>query len=532
MSTLASLVTSTSKQWTRALLLAALAMGCGSEAARDSGVLTDAGATSDGSSSGRTSGGASNDGAADAGSSPAEAAPLDDASSQCTTGPAGVTARRAADFLNLLSLQAHASNGTPAYLNATQFVADAQFVGARHVRDAVNTSGAGLDALKALVQAGITLVAQVAPTPGGSANTLVVSDLVAADHSWQSFAPNAVYALESCNEPELDSFTYNGQTTGQGNSWVPVALFTSDYYKAVKGDPALAPLPFFGVSRVGAEPDNAGLQFLVVPTPTPAGVLVPAGTVLGDYFTQHIYPMEIQYLQGGLVGSAQTIDPTAGDQFDTDLHWNAVQTFHAGFSGYPSDTAARAIPKVITEFGYSTTATSPGGAQVDENTQAKDILTGLLNAWTKGYALVSLYETYEGGDGYGIFASPGTPKVAATYLHNFTTALADDAADARTFQPGSLAVATSGLPASASFVLLQTSGCHFKLVLWNNATNWDLGTGAPIGVSATPVTVSFGSSVSYEVYDPTNGTTPIASKTGAASANVSVADYPIVIDIH
>ena len=176
MSTLASLVTSTSKQWTRALLLAALAMGCGSEAARDSGVLTDAGATSDGSSSGRTSGGASNDGAADAGSSPAEAAPLDDASSQCTTGPAGVTARRAADFLNLLSLQAHASNGTPAYLNATQFVADAQFVGARHVRDAVNTSGAGLDALKALVQAGITLVAQVAPTPGGSANTLVVSD--------------------------------------------------------------------------------------------------------------------------------------------------------------------------------------------------------------------------------------------------------------------------------------------------------------------------------------------------------------------
>ena len=90
----------------------------------------------------------------------------------------------------------------------------------------------------------------------------------------------------------------------------------------------------------------------------------------------------------------------------------------------------------------------------------------------------------------------------------------------------------SGLPPTARYVLLQTSDCRFKLILWANATNWDVAAGAPIAVPPTSVAVSFGSPVSYDVYDPTMGTTPIASKTGAASAAVPVSDHPVVVDIH
>jgi hypothetical protein len=64
---------------------------------------------------------------------------------------------------------------------------------------------------------------------------------------------------------------------------VPLAQFQRDYYAAIKADSTLRNVPVWSPTFVGTEPDNAGLQFLEIPTPAPGGVLLAAGTALKDY---------------------------------------------------------------------------------------------------------------------------------------------------------------------------------------------------------------------------------------------------------
>jgi len=62
------------------------------------------------------------------------------------------------------------------------------------------------------------------------------------------------------------SFTYNGQQ-GEGAelSEYARAAFQSALYLAARHNPLLASYPVFGVSETGAETDNVGLQYRMIP---------------------------------------------------------------------------------------------------------------------------------------------------------------------------------------------------------------------------------------------------------------------------
>lgn len=391
----------------------------------------------------------------------------------------------------------------------------------------VHNSASSNPALQALASNGITMDAQV---PYG---TVLPATQIATLQQWQALAPNFVYSVEGINEPGIGTVTYLGTTGGEGLTWKPVADYMIAYYTSVQATPSLASLPFFGVSRVGEETNNVGLQYVQIPNPLPSGVIEPAGSIMTQYATQHVYPMDQVFLQGGVKAACQPNDPSAGNAYNIDLHWNFVQTFVAGFAGYTSDAAAQAQPRTTTEFGYATTGPAPSanGDRVNEDKKGRCILNGLLTGWQLGMKMVSIYDLYDlSGDGFGLMAGSGTPNLSGTYLHNFTSVLSDTSNTARTFTTTPLSVGFTGLCSACSEQVLQKSNGHYEVTIWSNATNWNVAAGTPITVAATTVGVHFPSSGTITVYDPTVGTTPVSSAVNTANASVAVADYPIIVD--
>jgi trimeric autotransporter adhesin len=273
---------------------------------------------------------------------------------------------------------------------------------------------------------------------------------------------------------------------------------------------------------VGAEPDNWGLQYLTVPAGAPPGVLSPGGTKFADQYNMHLYPM---YTTG-----ASSIDPTRGDAFVDQLSGDFVTTYAHGSAG-STLAQATASNRGITEFGYPAVGGSPGSVNVDIPTQGKNILSGLMNAWTEGYVALCIYTFYEQGDGFGLLNGPGNPKLSATYMHNFTTPLKDAGATAKTFATGSLTYALNGLPSTGKSLLFQKSNGHYELIIWNNVTNWNSSAGSPITIGPTNVTVIFGATqTTINTYNPTVGSTPIATASSTTSVVIALADYPIIVE--
>ena len=97
----------------------------------------------------------------------------------------------------------------------------------------------------------------------------------------------AFLAFESLNEPNNWGIIWDGEAGGGENSWLPVAKFQRDFYARVKSDPVMGQYPMFGISTIGAENDNVGLQYLTIPEG--AGTLMPDGTQYYDYGNCHNY---------------------------------------------------------------------------------------------------------------------------------------------------------------------------------------------------------------------------------------------------
>jgi hypothetical protein len=276
----------------------------------------------------------------------------------------------------------------------------------------------------------------------------------------------------------------------------------------------------------GAEVGNYGLQYLIVPAGPPSGVLTAASTKFADAENLHVYPM--------YEGQAQPVVPS-GDAFGSEVTADFVQTYAGGFAGQAL-AEAEANPRAITEFGYPATGGTPNGVTVDVPTQGKGVLNGFINAWNEGYTAFCIYTFYEDapedGGGFGMLNGPGNPKISGTYLHNFTTPLQDMGATAKTFAPGSLAYALSGLPTTGKSLLFQKSNGNFELIIWNNIEDWNFAAGTPIAIAPTTVTVGFSvGATAVKTYDPTSGTAPIASQSGTKSVNISLKDYPLIVEI-
>ena len=193
----------------------------------------------------------------------------------------------------------------------------------------------------------------------------------------------------------------------------------------------------------------------------------------------------------------------------------------------------------ITEFGYSNT---PGDFSygVDSATQAKNTLNGLLDAFAAGVKQTFLYELVDENSNIpsnasfaalGLFNVDGSAKPVAVALHNLSTILQDVSVGNSKFQPGNVSFSTSGLPGTASQILLEKGNGTYDLVTWNEPTDWNSATQSEVAVSPTTITVTVPQRVlGAKVYDPLQGSSAIANLGDVSSAQLTLTDHPIVFE--
>lgn len=324
-------------------------------------------------------------------------------------------------------------------------------------------------------------------------------------------AAGALLAVEGPNEPNNFPITYNGvRGGGRGGSWIPIAAFQRDLYAAVKSDPVLRHYPVFGPSETGAETDNVGLQFLVIPPG--AHCLFPVGTRFADYANVHNYVSG----NGRKYGPNQAwnaASPTLNARWDG-LYGNNGVTWYRHYRGYSKDQLLT-LPRVTTETGWDSSS-DPGGEAV----QAVVLTDTYLAQFKRGWAYTFVYEMRdgEGGGGHQGIYHGMTPKPAAVDLHNLTTILADDKP---LDKPGSLSFVIPDAPRTVHSLLLQKSTGEYDLVVWDERVR---GTDA--------VTVDFGKrQKSINLFDITLGTSAIEHLTNTASVPLTLSNHAVILQI-
>ena len=163
------------------------------------------------------------------------------------------------------------------------------------------------------------------------------------------------------------------------------------------------------------------------------------------------------------------------------------------------------------------------GGHVTEEIQALNLINLYLAQFSRGYSYTSVYllrdRTDEGGtQTFGFFAPDYTPRLAATYLHNLTTILADKG---RRLAPGQVDFTITNQPDTVHDLLLQRSDGTFQIVLWDERLH-----------GSDPVILGFGNPhASAEIFDPTVGSEPVARLSDVRSIDVTLSDHPIIISL-
>lgn len=403
-----------------------------------------------------------------------------------------VRAVAAADFLSSLGVNTHIDQG----YDATAYIAPLRYLGVRAVRDGSRHAD------HAIMLARATGVRFDIQGGGDLAGELATARSLAQTH--------ALLALEGPNEPNNFAITYQGKQGGRDHGWAPVAAFQADLYRAVKADPGLAPYPVFGVSETGAEPTDLGLQFRT--TPADFHGAVPAETHFADFLNVHNY---VSGVHGGYGDNQawQAADPTLDGRWDG-LWGNCGVTWLRHFRGYDA-TALAAEPRVTTETGWDSVS-DPGG----EAAQAAVLSNTYLAQFKRGWRYTFIYELMdgEGGPGHQGLFEGARPKMAATYIHNLTTILADSGSLAH---PARLAFTVATRSKTVHDLLLQKSDGAFDLVLWDEKR-----------AGTDDVTVTFADTHDrIEVFDIARGTAPIETPQHVRQVTLELSNHAVILRI-
>jgi hypothetical protein len=342
----------------------------------------------------------------------------------------------------------------------------------------------------------------------------------------------ALYEVEGPNEPNNFHFVYQGKAC-DSTTYLGCANYMRDLYAMVKADPLLSSYRVLGMTEVGQESENQGLQFLTIPAG--AGAVQPDGTVYADvanvhnYFQgngiagqvpedNHIFWAE-SVAKGGDIGYAGLFD-VYGE------YWG--NTWNKGFAG--ASTGQMDRPKETTETGWNNAPNSAGSG-------LSDVLKGhmIADLWfqavLQGFSSTTVYQmnnSRPNDSGWGFFNNNGTSTVAdasnalpmGVYTHNITTILADISS---AFTPTPLPYSITNMPSTGYSLLLQKSNGTYELVVWGEAF---------ASQTVTRVTVNLGKTFStVKVYDVTGGTSPASTFSNANSVVVNISDHPIILEL-
>ena len=324
----------------------------------------------------------------------------------------------------------------------------------------------------------------------------------------------ALLALEGNNEPNNWGVTFQGERGGRTNTWLPVAKLQRDLYQAVKNDPVLEDYPVWNLSEGGAQTDNVGLLFLTIPAG--AGTLMPDGTQYADFANCHNYMTHPSW--PGLHDNQTWIaaDPTPACRVDG-LYGNYGLTWRRRFPGYV-ESDLLTLPRVTTETGV--TIHGP----ITEEIQALLYLSVYLDQFKRGWKHTSIYllrdrTDEQGNQTFGFYRPDYTPRLAATYFHNLTTILSDEASAG---EPGKLDYSIPNQPATVHDLLLQKHDGTFELVVWNERY-----TGGSDDIS---VHLSSAAALAA-LFDPTLGTSAVRSLGRGNSIGLTLSNHPVIIQV-
>ena len=410
------------------------------------------------------------------------------------------TVMKANDFLGTLGVTTHYTQGRN---TAAQLLSGLQFLGIRHFRDDGTVDRRKLIDYCAIHRTtGATM--SMLPLGGDLKETRAFLDALA--------SCGALLDVEGPNEPNNFSFIYNGVACNHGSTFLGCAQFQRDLYTMAKADPNLKNLPVFAATEPGAEPDNAGLQFLRIPSG--AGTLMPDGTLLADYANLHNYVKcnGCTGLRDNIAWNAEAPGQAEAGGYDG-LDGNFLgATWGKHFPASPY-SAGPAMPRVTTETGWDT-------ASLSQDQQGKVLTNVYLSGAARGWSYTFIYQMIDDSDSFGVFknTSPLTPKLAATYIHNLTTILADSTS---AFTATPLGYTISDEPATVHDLLLQKSDGTYALALW----------GDQVRPKSTSVVVNLGNSyTTVRVYDIISGTRPIRSLSDVSSIPLTIADHALIIE--
>ena len=405
---------------------------------------------------------------------------------------AGLVAVGCDTFLSSLGVNTHVDQG----YDPDSYVQPLRYLGVRVIRDSPRNL---LGLIMLHVQTGVRVDLLGSDVAG---LTVAASTLARA---------GALLSVEGPNEPNNFPVTYKGREGGgKAQSWEAVAELQMDLYSAVKSNPELKEFPVFHVSEGGAESENVGLQFLTIPPG--AGTLLSDGTRFADYANVHNY---VSGVRGGYADNQawQAADPTLSGRWDG-LYGNYGRTWKRHFQGY-SNAELEALSRVTTETGWD--AASPG----DERIQGTVLVNTYLAQFKRGWRYTFIYQLGEGeggGGNQGLFHQDWTPKLAATYIHNLTSILADNVP---VQIPGRLGYSIANAPPTVHDLLLQKSDGVFELVVWGEQVTGESDIVVHLGRSHPEV----------RIYDATSGISPVRTLINTDSVPLTINDHAMIVEI-
>jgi hypothetical protein len=389
---------------------------------------------------------------------------------------------RVSAFLDSIGVNVHMGYLNTPYGRSSSVVLKLDYLGLHHVRDTAAWSG-WVAPLKKLGEAGIKLDLMVG----------VQGDLLDAQFAYLEELAPYIATVEGPNEVNFWKVTFNGQTGI--NAAVQQQAYINQRLEASAGlkDKPLVGFSVSASSSAGFAPygDNSG--------PNDYGnahVYFPAGTRPAAHLAKY-------------VGMASALTP--GDRM------------------------------FLTETGLPTNAGGAGNQGVSETVQAKYTLDLLMDAYQQGILRTFLYELQDQFPDpqntnqemhYGLFRNDGSAKPAAIAIHNLTTILADDGAQAGSFATGSIAYSVKGMPSTGSSLLMQESNGNFDLVLWNEPAIWDDASSLDLAAPSTPVTISLGGTYqTINLYDPLVSSSVLKTFHNVSDVTVDVTDHPVILEI-
>src|SRR5215469_373499 len=428
-----------------------------------------------------------------------------------------IQAIRANDFLESLGACTHIIQGMDSPISVQ---AGIRYLGIRNIRDDGTTNRRLIHALCAIHSATGALVDQL-PLGG---------DLAGTQAQWEQLAScGALLAVEGPNEPNNFGFSYKGNPCSSKNgngTFLPCAQFQADLYSMVHADPKLAGIPVWGITEVGAEPDNVGLQWLKIPSGSNASM--PDGTQYADVANAHNYVQghgsSAQTLEDNQAFWAESVDRggTCAGCFDVyGEYWGGAggrpgQGTWA--KGYPINVLGQnQIPKVTTETGWKITTTP----SISDDMRGRLLTDVYLQAYKQGWSKTFIYLMFNnstGDNGYGMMDAPARPTLLGRYIHNLTSILADDSS---AFSPGSVNCSFSGVPSTGYTMLMQKSNGKYELVIWGEAFASEM---------PSTITINLGATYPVKIYDVTQGPTPTREPGRVTSVQLPLTDHAMIVE--